>query len=162
MRDVQRLRQLSSATALGLWAEDAILALDRVARLHQRSSSDVDRLLEAAGVLEAALGQSEEPLVAPAAEARSIAATDTALDVAEGLVEDSSPEKTQAMLREIAGLLRSAVGDDLGDDAVEKIEPAIDFFSAVGKHQLAAGNSVSSRSRGLTSWTAEAPTFSFS
>jgi len=162
MRDVQRLRQLSSATALGLWAEDAILALDRVGRLGQRAEEDIRLLDEAAGVLEAALERSAEPLVAPAPEARALAAADTALDVAEDLSEDRSPEKTQAMLREVANILQRATAGQLGENPTRETEPAIDFFSAIGRHQLAAGNSVSGRSRGLTSWMAEAPTFNFS
>ena len=162
MRDVQRLRQLSSTTALGLWAEDAILALDRVARLGERDTEDLRLLEDAADVLDAAVEQSEEPLVVPAPAPSALAAADTALDVAEDLAENSSPEKTQAMLREVAGVLRRVTENQLGDRPTDETEPAIDFFSAIGRHQLAAGNSVSARNRGVASWMADRQTLSFS
>lgn len=161
MRDLQRLEKLSSTTALGLWAEDVILALDRMARLSQRDESDIELLRRAADVLEAALGRSEQPL-GPPVPANAIAATDMALGVAEGLAEERSPESTQATLRSTAEVLRNAAADHLGEDREAEVSPAIDFFAAVGQHQLAAGNSISGHSRGSRSWMAMPTTFSYS
>ncbi len=160
MRDLQRLEKLSSTTALGLWAEDVILALDRVTRLGQRSAEDVEVLRRAAAILDAALGQSEQPLGHPD-PANGLAATDMALGVAEDLSEERSPKGTQATLRDTAEILRNAATGELGESA-EKVSAAMDFFDAVGRHQLAAGNSISGHSRGSRSWMATPTTFSYS
>ncbi len=161
MRDVQRLRQLTSATATGLWAEDALLALDRVTRLGGKAAKDIGVLEGAATVLDAALGRSENPLAAPDM-ANALIATNTALDVAEDMSENRSPERTQAMLRQVAAILRAAVAGELGGETPERIAPAVGFFSAIGRQQLAAGNSASGHNGGLQAWRALAPTSSFS
>lgn len=161
MRNLQRLESLSSATSLGLWAEGVISALDRVTRLDQKEKWDLDTLEDAARVLEAARSQSERSTSAhPGANA--LAATNTALDVAEALVEDHSPEKTQKILDEVAGILRQAA--DIQKDAGEALEigPAVDFFSTIGRHQLAEGYRVVGASGGSKLWTAESMTSSFS
>lgn len=161
MRNLQRMEKLSSATALGLWAEGVILALDRVTRLNQEDTADITLLNEAAGVLDLARDRSEKPLEEPMTT-KALAAPETALDVAESLAEDRSPEKTQEMLGEVAAVLRKAATHRLGTSNSEAITPAIDFFSAVGRHQLAEGNLVSGYSGGIKSWAAGPMTSSFS
>ncbi len=161
MRDLQRLEKLSSTTALGLWAEDVILTLDRVTRLGQRGDEDIEVLRRAAGILDAALGQSEQPLRHPD-PANGLAATDMALGVAEDLSEERSPKGTQATLRTTAEILRNAATGELEEGFSEKVSAAMDFFDAVGQHQLAAGNSISGHSRGSRSWMATPTTFSYS
>lgn len=141
MRNLEQIERLSSTAGLGLWAEDVILALDRVARLHQRDESDTGLLEEAAAILDAALERSQEPLAATNS-ARALAATDTALSVAETLAEGHSPDKTQAVLRDTAASLRRAADDKLGESGPSLVESAIDFFAAVGQRQLAESNSV--------------------
>jgi hypothetical protein len=158
MRDLQRLEELSSATALGFWAEDVILALDRITRLQRDSKDDKRLLTDAAEVLDAAIERSQEPFAA-LSSAKGVAATDTALGVAENLNEEKSPEKIQEMLRQVAGVLREV---EAGRGSDIDLAPAMTFFAAIGKHQLAVGNSVSGYSGGTGSWMAGPATPSFS
>ncbi len=157
MRNLQRLERLSSATGLGLWAEGVISALDRVTRLNQREDADLKSLESAAGVLEVARNRSAEPGKA-ISTAKALAATDTALDVAEALVDDDSPEKTQEILDEVAAILRQAAGRRENLD----IAPAVEFFSTIGRHQLAEGYRVVGSTGGSKPWTAASMTSSFS
>jgi hypothetical protein len=159
MRDLQQLERLSSTAALGLWAEDVILALDRVARLHVSSEVDSELLRGAAAILDAARERSEEPL-AISVSSKALAATDTALDVAESLAEGRSSEQTRATLEEVAGVLQEAADGALGDEPEQRINAALDFFSAVGRNQLAASNSLSGSNRGSRSWMAAPTTLS--
>lgn len=157
MRDLQRLEQLSSATALGFWAEDVILALDRITRRGEREAEDRALLSEAAEVLEAAVGRSEKPFAA-VGTAKTVAATDTALGVAESLAKANSPEKAQELLRKAASVLRDVAADREDVD----IQPAIDLFGAIGRQQLARGNAASGYGGGARSWAIEPVTSSFS
>jgi hypothetical protein len=159
MRDLQQLERLSSTAALGLWAEDVILALDRIARLQLSSEVDSELLLGSAKILDAALERSKEPL-AISVSSKALAATDTALDVAEGLAEGGSSDQTRATLKEVAGILREAAAGDLGDAPEQRINPALDFFGAVGRNQLAASNSLGGSNRGSRSWMAAPTTLS--
>ncbi len=161
MRNLQRMEKLSSATALGLWAEGVILALDRVTRLDHRDTADITLLNEAAGVLDVARDHSERPLE-EAMTAKALAAPETALDVAENLVENRSPEKTREMLGEVAAVLREAAAQQPDPPRPEAITPAVDFFSAIGRQQLAEGNLVSGNSGGIKSWAVGPMTSSFS
>jgi hypothetical protein len=160
MRDLQRLERLSSATALGLWAEDVILALDRLTRLREQRPGDLEVLQEAASLLDAALNRSERPL-AVAPSTNGLAATNMALDIAETLSDDRSPQGTQEKLRDTGNALREAVAGNL-EEGDPRIDAAFDFFSAVGRRQLAASNTVSGQSRGSRSWMAAPMTFNFS
>src|SRR5689334_2200386 len=65
MRDLQRLEELSSAAALGLWADDIVLALDRAATDAELVDADTRLLTDAAEMLEAALERTEHPLATP-------------------------------------------------------------------------------------------------
>ena len=78
MRDLQRLEELSSAAALGLWADDVVLALDRATSGFALAETDATLLSDAAEMLEAALQRTEHPLATPKS-ARGLAATNTAL-----------------------------------------------------------------------------------
>jgi hypothetical protein len=157
MRNLQRLERLSSATGLGLWAEGVISALDRVTRLDQRGEADLKSLEGAAGVLEVARNRSARPGEA-ISMAKALAATDTALDVAEALVNDGSPEETQRILDEVAGILRQAAGRQEDLD----IGPAVEFFGTIGRHQLAEGYRVVGSTGGSKPWMAASMTSSFS
>ncbi len=158
MRDLQRLEKLSSATALGFWAEDVILGIDRITRSGREREGDRNLLTEAANVLDDAVGRSEAPFAA-VAPVKSIAATDTALGVAERLAAKEPPERVREILREVAEILRE-VADGKGDSA--DLTPAIEFFAAIGKHQLAEANAASGYSGGAGSWTVGPVTSSFS
>lgn len=158
MRDLGRLEKLSSATALGLWAENVILATDRLTRLKQDTESDKALLRDAAEVLDAAIERSEEPFAA-VNSTKAVAATDTALDIAEELSDEPTPESTQETLRNVSSILRGVAA---GRGAELDLKPAMSFFAAVGKHQLAVGSSVSGYSGRAGSWVARPMTSSFS
>lgn len=161
MRNLQRLEKLSSATGLGLWAEGVLTALDRVTRLNQQDAKDLKTLEEAASVLDAAQGRSERPTES-GPTAKALAATDTALDVAETLVADHSPEKTREILGEVGEILRRAAGKEAGNDGPLNIEPAVGFFSTIGRQQLAEGYRVAGASGENKPWAAVSMTSTFS
>ena len=158
MRNLQRLEKLSSATGLGLWAEGVLTSLDRVTRLHQQDVKDLKTLEDAANVLAAAQDRSEKPTESGNPTAKALAATDTALDVAETLVADHSPERTREILGDVAEILRRAAGTE----GVVDIEPAVEFFSTIGRQQLAEGYRVAGASGGNKPWMAASMTSSFS
>ena len=161
MRNLQRLEKLSSATGLGLWAEGVLTALDRATRLNQQDEKDLKTLEEAANVLDAAQDRSERPTES-SPTAKALAATDTALDVAETLVADHSPEKTREILGEVGEILRRAASKEARGEGPLNIGPAVEFFSVIGRQQLAEGYRVVGASGGSKPWTAVSMTSSFS
>lgn len=161
MRNLQRLEKLSSATGLGLWAEGVLTALDRVTRLGERNQKDLETLNVAAKVLDAAQDRSEKPTQA-SPTAKALAATDTALDVAETLGTDHSPEKTREILGEVGTILRKAAEEGAGTEEPLDIGPAVEFFSTIGRQQLAEGYRVVGASGGSKPWAAASMTSSFS
>jgi hypothetical protein len=160
VRNLQRLEKLSSATGLGLWAEGVLTALDRVTRLGQRDQRDLETLNGAAKVLDAARDRSEKP-AQTSPTAKALAATDTALDVAETLGTDHSPEKTREILGDVGAILRKAAGE-AGTEETLEIGPAVEFFSTIGRQQLAEGYRVVGASGGSKPWAAASMTSSSS
>ncbi len=150
MRDLQRLEQLSSTAALGMWADDVVLVLDRVLSGEQIAGTDAEILNEAADMLDVARERAEQPLSTPHG-ARSLAATTTALTIAASLV----PEQTQReLLSLMAPVLRKAANGGLsGDDDIRSIETAMSLFGMLGEYQLAESNSVLASRKDARTWT---------
>jgi hypothetical protein len=153
MQDLQRLEQLSSTAALGMWANDAILALDRVARGKPAGEADFVFLGEAAAAIDAASHERELP--GGPRPAISVALVDRALDVAERMAVDGGGD-AHSFLAEIAKELRGAIETH----QIEDPERPVAFFSALSRQQLAATQSVLN-SRQEASWTAGRMTSSF-
>ena len=155
MRDLQRLEQLSSTAALGMWANDAILALDRVAR--GKSVGDVDFILlgEAAAALDAASHEREQP--DGPRPISSISLVERALEVAERMTVGKGGDAARTLLADLAQELREIIETHRTEDP----ERAVAFFSALSRQQLAATQSVLN-SRQEASWTAGPMTLSFS
>jgi hypothetical protein len=152
MRDLQHLEQLSSTAALGLWADDVVLALDRAMSDAALTDAQVGLLREAAEMLEAALERTEHPMTTPKT-ARALAATDTALTVVATLVR-AQPEKSEReLLAAMASILRQAAGGALTADDAERVRPVTDLFGMVGEHQLVASNSVLTSRKEAQGWT---------
>lgn len=152
MQDLQRVEELSSTAALGMWADDVILALDRVTRLNERNSTDLELLEEAAVILEVAARQSEST-VAESGSAGSIAASETALDMAEALAPGGEGHDAEKLLAAVVDLLRKAHAGALGDDPHTQLGPAINFFAALSRQQLVASNSVLAPRQDAEAWT---------
>lgn len=160
MRDLQHLEELSSAVALGFWADDVVLALDQAISGNELSGENVTLLREAADIVEAALEREQEPLSA-VKSVRALAATDTTLSAAEALVRDQPGTDQRKLLGEIAEVLREAAGKHLAAGDTDRARPVMELFDLVGEHQLVEGNSVLSARREARSWT-EAPATSSS
>jgi hypothetical protein len=143
MRDLQRLEELSSAAALGLWADDIVLALDRATSDAEPTEADVTLLTDAAVMLEAALERTD-----------GLAATSTALDLVATLARRQPGTDEQAILRAMAAILRQAATGSLGGDASEGVRPVMELFGMIGEHQLVASNSVLASRKDLGAWTA--------
>jgi hypothetical protein len=153
MRDLQRLEELSSAAALGLWADDIVLALDRATSDAEPTEADVTLLTDAAVMLEAALERTEHPFATPKS-AHGLAATSTALDLVATLARRQPGTDEQAILRAMAAILRQAATGSLGGDASEGVRPVMELFGMIGEHQLVASNSVLASRKDLGAWTA--------
>lgn len=164
MRDLQRLEELSNAAALGLWADDVILALCRAIEATGPDEEDTALLTTAATVLDATRERAEQPTALPKS-AQSLAATDAALDLAVSLTLQRVPEDTEgvpALLSSLADLLRKAAeGQLVGSTADTAIAPAANFFGKLGEMQLVESSSVLTSRKNGDTWTAMHKTSSF-
>ena len=161
MRDLQRLEQLSSAAALGLWADDIVLALGRALLSVEFTQADTALLTDASEMLEAALERTEHPFATPKS-AHGLAATNTALDLVATLARQQPDTNEQAILRTMASILRQAATGSLTEGASERVRPVMELFGRIGAHQLVASNSVLASRKDLGAWTATPSTLSFS
>lgn len=152
MRDLQHLEELSSAAALGLWADDIVLALDRSTSGAGLTDADPDLLCEAAQMLEDALERTEHPLTTPKS-ARALAATDTALTVVATLVHGQPEQSERELLAGMAKVLREAADGGLTADDADRTRPVMDLFGMVGEHQLVASNAVLASRKEARAWT---------
>lgn len=155
MRDLQRLEQLSSTAALGMWANDAILALDRVARGKPAGDADFVLLGEAAAALDAASHERELP--DGARPVTSVSLVERALEVADRMTVGEGGDAARSLLAGLAQELREIIETRGTEDPGRPVE----FFSALSRKQLAATQSVLN-SRQEASWTAGPMTLSFS
>jgi hypothetical protein len=155
MRDLQHLKELSSTAALGMWADDVVLALDRATSGAGLTDAQAGLLRDAAEMLDAALERTEHPLTTPKS-ARALAATNSALTVVATIIR-SQPEKSERdLLAAMASVLRESAEGLLTTDDTERVRPVMDLFGMVGEHQLVASNSVLSSRKEVRAWT-EAP-----
>jgi hypothetical protein len=152
MQDLHRLERLGSTAALGMWANDTIMAIDRAAR-GKATGDDRALLQEAAEALKAASEEREKP---DGPITGSIAFAERALEVAERLSTGNDEDAALGLL--------ATVSEELGkvlDNQVEAADKTAAFFSAFGRQQLAATQSVLN-SRQEAAWTAGPATLSFS
>jgi hypothetical protein len=158
MRDLQHLEKLSETAAIGLWADDVVLALYRAA---QSAPSSADRLVLAAASKRLAATQklADKPLY-QASSARDLAATDTALNVAstiargEGAGEVDRGARIRELLSSMARLLDDAAKGKMTGAPTEQLEPALGFFGAVGEVQLMESNAVLTSRKDAGPWMA--------
>jgi hypothetical protein len=161
MRDLQRLEELSSTAALGLWADDVVLALYRVAA-GSTTPADASLLRDAAAILDVARERVDSPL-APSSSARALLATDAALSVVSGSAGEhpaDGPTRTQAeeqLLGRLAAALRAAADGRLTSDT-DDVDDVVVFFSAIGERQLVESNSVLASRKDAAGWTVTPPT----
>lgn len=160
MRDLQQLEELSSTAALGLWADDVVVALSRVLE-SGGNEADVALLKDAADILETAQHLTQEPLATPGS-ARSLAATETALRAVARLAIDVPETDEQELLTSIADVVRSAADGRLGTSDAGRIEPVIALFGLVGEVQLVESNSVLGSRKDAVTWTGTRTTSTFS
>lgn len=159
MRDLQRLEELSSTAALGLWADDVVLALDRATR-GSVSQPDRELLIDAATMLEQALERTAQPLATPRS-ARDLAATNTALSALATLAHEQLGDEDQLLAR-MAKTIRAASKGALGPDDVDRLERVIALFELVSERQLVESNSVLMSRKDTEPWTAIQTTLSSS
>lgn len=160
MRDLQRLERLSSAAALGLWADDVVMALDR-ATSGTQLPEDMQLLSDAAEMLEAALERTEQPLAAPRS-ARSLAETNSALTIVATIVSERPGSDEQEVLRMLASTLREAASGGVSQADADRVGPALELFGMLGEHQLVESNSVLASRKDSSAWTATPSTSNFS
>jgi hypothetical protein len=152
MRDLRHLEQLSSTAALGLWADDVVVALDQATSGGDLSDVHAKLLYEAAEMLDAAVERTEHPLATPKT-ARGLAATDTTLTVVATLLRAQPGKSERDLLKAMASVLRKAAEQTLGADDVQRVRPVMDLFGMVAEHQLVASNSVLTSRKEARAWT---------
>jgi hypothetical protein len=159
MRDLQRLEELSSTAALGLWADDVVLALHRATASDGPSEADRRLLTDAADTLSATQARADQPLATPSS-AQDLAATDTALSVVATLAQENAgsdedrAQEVRGRLSDMADVLRAAAEGRLAGADEERLEPALGFFGRVGEVQLVESNSLLASQKDLGPWTA--------
>ena len=152
MRDLQRLEELSSTAALGLWADDVVLALDRAIAPDGVSDADRQLLNDAADMLEKTLERAARPFSTPKS-ARALAATDTALTAVAVLAREQARDE-QELLAQMAKVIREAAEGKLTGDDAERLQPVVALFGLVGELQLVESNSVLTSRKDTRPWTA--------
>jgi hypothetical protein len=160
MRDLQRLEELSSTAALGLWADDVVLALDRATAPDGVRDSDRQLLNDAATMLEETLERATQPLSTPKS-ARALAATDTTLTVVAVLAQEQAGDG-QELLAQMAKIIREAAEGALTAADAERVQPVIALFGLVSEYQLVESNSVLTSRKDTRPWTATQAISSFS
>jgi hypothetical protein len=159
MRDLQRLEELSSTAALGLWADDVVLALHRATANDAPNETDRRLLTNAANTLIATQTRADQPLLAPRS-ARDLAATDTALSVVATFAQEHAHSdedralEVRELLSAMAKVLQEAADGRLAGAEEQQLEPALGFFGAVGEVQLVESNSVLASRKDPGPWTA--------
>jgi hypothetical protein len=153
MRDLQRLEKLSSTAALGLWADDVVLVLDRATSGGTLDAADVALLNEAAEMLDAARERTEQPLSAPRS-ARSLAATTTTLTIVASFARERTGRGERELLSTMATALRDAAAGRLSDESNHaNVDAVMDLFGMLGEHQLVESNSVLASRKDMRTWT---------
>jgi hypothetical protein len=167
MRDLQSLENLSTTAALGLWADDVVLALHRAVTGTAVGERDKRILSHAASTLAATRTRADEPL-APAGTARDLAASDTALSVVASLAQEQAggaedqTEEIGVFLSAMADVLTDAADGKLAGASEEQLQPALRFFGTVGEVQLMESNSVLAARKDLGAWMATRTISSYS
>jgi hypothetical protein len=159
MRDLQRLEELSSTAALGLWADDVVLAVHRVLVSSAPSDADAQLLLQAADALDAAKQRVDQPL-SNGSSTHALAAIDTALSVVATLAERPYPEsedrdeRAQVLLGAMAEAVRRVGSGDLKDSKDSELQRALSFFGRLSETKLVESNSVLASRKDSSAWTA--------
>ena len=161
MRDLGHLEELSSTAALGLWADDVVIALDHAMSGRPLTEAKEGVLQGAATTLKAAAQQTEHPMETPKSS-HALAATDSALTVAAALVQDQPEEDVQQLLLSMAEILDQAAAGQLSPEDADRTRKVIDLFGLLGERQLAASNSVLTSQKEARAWTGAPATSSFS
>lgn len=139
MRDFEHIEELNSTAALGLWADDVVLALDQAQSDDDLSPSYKILLEEAADVLRAAAHRTEQPLTTPRS-ARDLAATDSTLMA----IATMAPEEADVSerLEAMAEILGRAASKELSTEDADPVQTVMNLFGQLGEQQLAASNSM--------------------
>lgn len=152
MRDLQRLEELSSTAALGLWADDVVVAISHA--MNGASLSDAERrvLEDAADILASAAKRSAKPLSTPKT-ARALAATDTALAAVATLVAGGNQAQRKKVMTALAKIIRKAVTGALDEGDSTELELAMRLFGIFAELQLVESNSVLTSRKDARAWT---------
>jgi|ERR1700760_890243 len=152
MRDLQRLEELSSTAALGLWSDDVVVAISRATTGTQLTDADEGLLKEAATILDSAAKRTAKPLVTPRT-ARALAATDTALIAVAALVSEGDSREQKKLMTSLAKAIRRAAKSALEEGDSAQLTRAMSLFGIFGELQLVESNSVLTSRNDSKAWT---------
>lgn len=160
MRDLQRLEKLSSTAALGLWADDVVIALDRARSGAQIDAAERELLESAAARLDEIRDQADRDIDV-SRSARSLATAGTALTAIATLADEENSDE-QHLLVEIAEVIRKVAHRKLESEDAAPLELALNAFVLIGEHLLAESNAVLMHRKDTDTWTATQMISSFS
>jgi hypothetical protein len=161
MRDLGHLEELSSTAALGLWADDVVIALDHAMSGRAISEGNKEILRSAADTLKAAAQQTAHPMEVPRS-AHALAATDSALTAAAALVQGQPEQNIQSLLESMAKVLDQASSGHVSEKNLDYAKQVVNLFGLLGERQLMASNSVLASRKEARAWTEAPATSSFS
>ena len=161
MRDLGHLEELSSTAALGLWADDVVMALDQAKTGAPLGEAHRDILQGAAATLEAAAHPAEHPPEAPGS-VRALAASENAQTVAAALVQGHPKADVQRLLASMAEVLDHAAAGRLSPGDADRVDEVIELFGVLGERQLMASNSMLTSRKEARAWTGTPATSNFS
>jgi len=157
MRDRQRVEELSFAAALGMWANDVILAVYRVSTSRRPTKTDIRILLDAANVVDEARQRAEDPLISSPSR-RALAETESTLSAAATLAREAPGRDQKEFLRQVIATLRETA---TRASSVEqgRLDATIELFSRMAEAQLVESNSVLGHQRSdREAWSATTTT----
>lgn len=146
MHDLHRQEELSNVVALGLRAEEIVLA---VGRLSRRSENPEDRpTIESCASILRALGSVASPF-APHGVGAGLMSAEGFMDALRVVRAQAPNADVQAYATSLADALEQAVEseDEHNEETGDRLESVRDLFRAVGRSAIARANDLSQPSQ---------------
>lgn len=135
MRDRQMVEELSVAAAVGLWADDVVLAVDRI--MHSPNTvatEDSQLLMDAAATVDQARRLIDEPMAATTG-IHDVASMDASLTLASALLQEERATNSGHVFERIARTLRSVADASVRTES-DEINKLLAVFARIAEIQL--------------------------
>jgi len=150
MRDRQRVEALSLAAAIGLWANDVVLALYHATTDEEVDAQDANLLSGAADRLQEATSRADKPLQTPLPTS-GLATSEAVLNAATILAAHNRVGIGDVLIP-AADTLRQAATGSLRSLTTPQYDAVTLLFATVAEFQLIESNSVLSHHKDQRQW----------